>query len=114
MYIISIITSITLLILSYDYNLIDINIALLSDIILYITPQIICLVFWFKTPKFADLIYIRKEMALLNFCVQISLAFYLISIIIFGILINSVYWPIAVGSWIGGFFHCYVTYVKIK
>lgn len=82
------------------------NVSLLIDNILYFTPHVICWVLWHKTPEFADLVFIRQEMAYLNIGVQVSLALYLISIIIFGIIFESVYWPIAVGSWIGGIAHC--------
>ena len=106
MYIVSITTSVTLLILSYDYEIVDVNSALMIDIVLYITPQIICWVLWRKTPQIADLVFIRQEMAYINLGVQVSLGLYLLCIIIFGIIFQSIYWPIAVGSWIGGIAHC--------
>ena len=105
-YCVSALTSITMLVASYDFELMHSNLSLLFDVILYMTPHIICWILWRRTPQFADLVFIRQEMKYLNIGVLSSLLVYLLSIIIFGILVQSVYWTITVASFGVSICHC--------
>lgn len=106
MYTFSFVTSTTVIIVAYDFDLMNENFALLIDTLLYTTPHVLCWVLFRKTPKIADLIFIRQEMRLLNIGVLGTIIFYFLSIIIFGVFLNSYFWPITVASSLGASFHC--------